>query len=114
MAVDLVDDPAAQDEYQPLHQQVPAQVEDDLRRSGIQVLTTYGLGPRLFMIVEVPDGFEFAAQPGREVDPAVRRWDNLMATLQRPLPGGRAGQIWREPGELYGFRADSGGDPAGG
>ncbi len=55
------------------------------------------------MFIETADDFDperdFAAYESS--DPRVREWQDLMASLQEPVPGARPGEWWAEMELVY-------------
>jgi L-rhamnose mutarotase len=94
-ALDLQDDPQLIAEYRRHHEHVWAEVTQSIRASGIEEMEIYLLGTRLFMIVEVSEGFSFEAKSEADRDnPKVQEWERLMWKFQRPLPQAKAGEKW--------------------
>ncbi|HKR32775.1 MAG TPA: L-rhamnose mutarotase, partial [Terriglobales bacterium] len=55
----------------------------------------YVLGTRLFMIMEVNDGFSFAHKNEADrTNPKVQEWEKLMWKFQKPLPQAKPGEKW--------------------
>ena len=55
----------------------------------------YLLGTRMFMVMEVDDGFSFAAKAKADSEnPKVREWEQLMWKFQRALPNAKPGEKW--------------------
>ena len=94
-ALDLVDDPAMIAEYVEHHKRVWPEVVEALRGIGLQRLTIFLHGNRLFMYCEAPDGFDPARDyQGYTEDPRCREWDALMRRYQRQVPGAPGGSWW--------------------
>lgn len=94
--IDLVDDPALAAEYVRLHQDVWPEVRDGLRSVGVHALDIFRHGLRLFMLLEVADGFEPETDFPAYLDthPRCREWESMMDRFQAPLPGAKAGEKW--------------------
>lgn len=103
-ALDLKDDSALIETYRRYHAVggPPAAVTRALRASGIEVLEIYLCGNRLFMVMEVGEGF--SPQAKAEADggnPDVQRWEELMWQFQQPLPWAEPGQKWVPAQKIY-------------
>lgn len=94
-ALDLKDDPALIAEYERHHERIWPEITESIRAAGVVDMEIYRTGTRLFMVMEVADGFSFDAKAAADAaDPKVAEWEALMATFQRALP-------WAEPGEKW-------------
>ena len=95
LALDLKDDPGLIAEYERFHREVWPEVTGSIRASGIQEMEIYRTGNRLFMVMEVSEGFSFQAkEEADEKDPRVAEWEALMWKFQQPLPWAREGEKW--------------------
>jgi len=95
LALDLKDDPKLIAEYKRHHEKIWPEITHSIKQSGIEDLEIYLLGTRLFMIMEVTDGFSF--EDKREADrtnPKVQEWERLMWRFQQPLPQATPGEKW--------------------
>jgi len=95
LALDLKDDPKLIAEYKKYHEKIWPEITHSIKQSGIEDLEIYLLGTRLFMIMEVTDGFSF--EDKREADrtnPKVQEWERLMWRFQQPLPQATPGEKW--------------------
>ncbi len=62
---------------------------------GVADMEIYLLGTRLFMIMEVKEGFSFEAKARAEREnPKVRAWEELMWKFQQALPEAKPGEKW--------------------
>ena len=95
LALDLKNDPVSIAEYERLHRDVWPEILRSIRESGIQDMEIYRVGNRLFMVMEVSDGFSFEAKArADEAEPRVQEWEDLMWKFQQALP-------WADPGEKW-------------
>lgn len=95
LTLDLKDDPELIAEYRRHHEKIWSEIAASIRRSGIEDLEIYLLGTRLFMIMEVNQGFSFEAKAKADRDdPKVREWEQLMWRFQQPLPTAKPGEKW--------------------
>jgi L-rhamnose mutarotase len=95
LALDLKDDPQLIAEYEAHHQKVSTEILKSIRDSGIERMELFRAGNRMFMIMEVRDGFSFEEkQRMDEANPAVQTWENLMWHYQQALPFSRPGEKW--------------------
>lgn len=95
LALDLKDDAGLISEYERHHEKVWPEITRSIRKSGIEEMEIYRTGNRLFMVMEVSDGFTFEAKADADQsDPRVAEWEKLMWTFQQPLPGAMPGEKW--------------------
>ena len=94
--IDLVDDAELADEYCRLHADVWPEVRDGLRAVGVHELHIFRHVRRLFMLMEVVDGFDPDTDFPAYLDthPRCREWETLMDRFQHPLPEAREGEKW--------------------
>ena len=104
LALDLVDDPDLIARYRDWH--APGrgwpEVTASMKAAGILDMEIYHVGDRLFMIMEVADGFDWDEK--RELDarePRNREWEELMARFQKPLPCAAPDEKWVEMERIY-------------
>jgi L-rhamnose mutarotase len=102
LALDLKEDPALIAEYEQYHKNIWKEIKDSIRESGIESMSIYRTGNRLFMIMEVADGFSFEDKSAADAaNPLVQDWENLMWKFQQPLPWSRPGEKWVLMHELF-------------
>ncbi|TFF39714.1 L-rhamnose mutarotase [Mucilaginibacter psychrotolerans] len=95
LTLDLQDDPTLIAEYEAWHQNVWPEILESITDSGIAHMQIYRYANRLFMIMEVNDGFSFEAKGAADVANAkVQEWETLMWKYQKPLPGSKPGEKW--------------------
>lgn len=95
LALDLKDDEALIAEYEHLHRKVWPSVLESITSSGIEHMSIYRAGNRLFMIMEVNDSFSFDDKASADLmNPEVRKWEELMWKFQQPLPFAEPGEKW--------------------
>ena len=93
-ALDLVDDAENIAAYRRWHEPnaVWPEVTAYIRATGVVSMEIWGVGTRLFMILEVFDDF-----PRPVPEPArVREWEQLMSAFQRPLPQASPDAKWTD------------------
>ena len=97
MAIDLVDDAALIAEYEHWHAEgngSPAN-RQSIVDAGIADMQIYRAGNRMFMIMEVEEGFSFERKAAMDAaNPAVQEWEKLMWKYQQALPFARPGEKW--------------------
>jgi L-rhamnose mutarotase len=95
LTLDLKNDPALIAEYKRYHRRIWPEITESIRSSGIETMEIYLLGTRMFMIMEVADGFSFDAKVKADLaNPKVREWEELMWKFQQPLPNSKPGEKW--------------------
>lgn len=97
LALDLKDDPALIDEYEQWHRRENGwpQVTKSIQDAGITNMEIYRTGNRLFMILEVREGFSFEEKSRLDqLNTKVQEWENLMLQFQEPLPWAAEGEKW--------------------
>jgi L-rhamnose mutarotase len=93
--LDLKDDPKLIAEYKRYHQKVWPEITKSIRDSGIEDMEIYLLGTRMFMIMEVNEGFSFEAKAKADrQNPKVQEWEKLMWKFQQALPQAKPGEKW--------------------
>jgi L-rhamnose mutarotase len=95
LALDLVNDAALIESYVRMHEpdSVWPAVIDHIRATGVLEMEIWQRGDRLFMIIEAADDYPrwmAGAATAAEND----RWESLMETFQRPLPGSDPDEKW--------------------
>lgn len=95
LTVDLKDDPALIEEYKNIHKSIWPDIRERIIADGITVMDIYISGNRLFMIMEVKDGFSFEKKAASDAaDPRVQEWENFMWSFQQSLPWAKPGEKW--------------------
>lgn len=95
LALDLKDDPKLIMEYEAYHKKVWPEILKSIRDAGIGQLEIYRTGNRLFMIMEVKDGFSFEKKTFMDsTNPKVQEWEALMWNYQQALPLAKPGEKW--------------------
>jgi L-rhamnose mutarotase len=95
LALDLKDDPALIKEYEEHHKALWPEIEQSIRESGIQQMSIYRTGNRLFMIMDVDEAFSFERKAGMDAaNNKVQEWESLMWNYQQALPTASPGQKW--------------------
>lgn len=95
LALDLVDDPALIAEYEAYHQNVWPEIKKSILDAGISQMEIYRFTNRLFMIMEVTDGFNFAKKGAADAaNLKVQEWEQLMWKYQQAIPGCKPGEKW--------------------
>lgn len=94
-ALDLVDDPVSISEYEKIHRSVWPEIKTSILESGIEVMDIYRVGNRLFMIMEVKEGFSFDKKTAADAsNPIVQEWEQLTWKYQQALPFAAPGEKW--------------------
>lgn len=94
---DLKDDAVLIAEYRKYHQAVWPEIRASIFESGIIDMEIYLLENRLFMIMEINEGY--SSERKQEMDalnPKVQEWEKLMWKYQQALPKAKPGEKWIE------------------
>ena len=96
LTVNLKDGPGIVETYTRHHRDVWPEVQESLRRVGVEAMDIYLLGRRLVMIVEMRDGLDYrtAFMSHASSSPRVIEWERLMKSLQESPPEAREGEWW--------------------
>ena len=96
--LNLKDDAGIIERYLEYHRSVWPEVEAGLRAIGIHRMLIWILGRRLFMFMETEDHFDPVRDFARYEadDPRAREWQQLMASMQEPVPEAAPGELWAE------------------
>ena len=95
LALDLVNDPLLIDQYKAHHQKVWPEIIKSIKDSGILDMQIYHLADRLFMIIEVEEGFSFEKKKKMDSqNPFVVKWEELMWKYQKKLPFADPSEKW--------------------
>lgn len=95
LTLDLKEDAAIIEEYKKIHKNVWPDILERIKADGITVMDIYNIGNRLFMIMEVKDGFSFEEKAASDAaDPRVQEWENFMWNFQQQLPWAKPGEKW--------------------
>ena len=95
LALDLIDDAQLMAEYKSYHQNIWPEITKSIKDSGIEVLDIYGVGNRMFMIIEANETFSFDEKSKKDANnPKVQEWEELMWKFQQALPWAKAGEKW--------------------
>lgn len=92
---DLKDDPVLIAEYKKYYRAVWPEIRASILESGIIDMEIYLLDNRLFMIMEVNEGY--SPERKQEMDaanPKVQEWEKLMWNYQQALPRAKPGEKW--------------------
>ena len=102
--LDLRDSPELIAEYRKRHSQAEAwpEILAGIREVGILEMEIYLLDTRLFMIVEVPVGFDWDAAMERLASlPRQQEWEDYMAIFQLVKPGSTAAEKWQPMERIF-------------
>lgn len=95
LALDLKDDPRTISEYEEHHKNMSPEILASIRDSGVERMELFRAGNRMFMIMEVMDGFSFGKKAEMDaLNPAVQKWETLMWKYQQALPFAKPGEKW--------------------
>lgn len=117
-ALDLQDDPAVIAAYRGWHEKVWPEIMRGMAGHGVLGQRIYLIGNRLFMVLEVEEGFDYRVDFARYLEntPRAREWDALMRQFQKPVPWAGEGDLWAQMERVYDLNAQLarlGGDPRG-
>jgi len=95
LTLDLKNDPALMAEYKRYHQKIWPEITQSIKDSGIEDMEIYLQGTRMFMIMEVNEGFSLEAKGQADLrNPKVQEWEKLMWKFQQSLPEAKPGEKW--------------------
>ena len=98
----LRDDPGTIERYREHHRRAWPVVPARLREAGIERMRIFLIGRRLFMYCEARDGTDPRSDLARLGDePAYRRWDELMRSMQEVAPEATPGEWWASMEQVY-------------
>ena len=95
LTLDLKNDPALIAAYKKHHEKIWLEITESIRSSGILDMEIYLRGARMFMIMEVDEGFSFEKKANADQqNPKVQEWEQLMWKFQQALPEAKPGEKW--------------------
>jgi L-rhamnose mutarotase len=95
LTLDLKNDQELIAEYRRHHEKIWPEIKRSIKDSGIEDMEIYLLGTRMFMMMEVAEGFSFEAKAKADVsNPKVQEWEKLMWKFQQALPEAKSGEKW--------------------
>jgi len=95
LTLDLKNDPTSIAAYKEYHRKIWPEITESIKSGGILDMEIYLLGTRLFMIMEVDEGFSFEKKVESDrKNPKVQEWETLMWTFQQALPGALPDEKW--------------------
>ena len=104
LALDLKNDVELIAAYEEYHRNVWPEVLQSLSDSGIQNMEIYRISNRLFMIIEVKDGFSFEDKANLDANNTkVQDWEVLMWNYQQALPIAKPGEKWLPMDKIFEF-----------
>jgi L-rhamnose mutarotase len=107
--LDLKDDPRLIAEYRRHHDKIWPEITRSIKDAGIEDMEIYLFGTRMFMIMEVNEGFSFEAKAATDlVNPKVQEWEKLMWKFQQALPHARPGEKWIRMERIFKLEDSSG------
>ena len=91
------------EQYKEYHKAVWDEVKESLHDIGILSNTIYLFGTRLVNIFETVDDFDPATtfEHYCEGRPKVKKWNELMAKFQQPLPEAKEGDWWSQMEKIF-------------
>lgn len=95
LACDLKDDSKLIAEYEEHHRNISPEILESIRASGIHRMELFRAGNRMFMIIQVDDGFSFEEKARLDAaNPRVQEWEQLMWKYQQAIPVAKPGEKW--------------------
>jgi L-rhamnose mutarotase len=102
LALDLKNDPLLIEEYELYHKNIWPEIKKSIENSGIESMSIYRTGNRLFMIMETNDDFSFEKKAAMDAaNPKVQEWEKLMWKFQQSLPWAKEGEKWILMEEIF-------------
>lgn len=106
-ALDLVDEPALIAAYDDWHRKVWPEIIGSITASGITQMQIYRVANRLFMLMEVNEGFRFEDKASADAaNPKVQEWEQLMWQFQQALPFAQPGEKWVLMNKIFDLEQD--------
>lgn len=107
LALDLKDNPAMIAEYEQHHKNISAEVLKSISDSGVERMELFRAGNRMFMIMQVRDGFSFEKKDKMDrANPTVQAWETLMWKYQQALPFSAPGEKWVLMKKIFDTKSD--------
>src|SRR6059058_362292 len=95
LTLDLKNDPDLIRNYEEHHRKVWPEILSSIKDSGIEEMEIYRFGTRLFMIMQVKDGFSFERKAEMDKhNKKVQEWEELMWNYQQSLKEAAPGEKW--------------------
>ena len=104
LACDLKDQQGLIERYKAWHAKGKAwpEITESIKGQGIMDMEIYLTGNRLFMVMEVEDGFDFQRKAENDAKNAkVQQWEKLMEQFQQPLPWAGEHEKWLLTERIY-------------
>lgn len=102
LTLDLKDDAAKIAEYKRHHEKIWPEIRDSLHAAGVTGMEIYLLGTRMFMIMDVAEGFSFERKAEMDrANPKVQEWEALMAQFQAVPEGGDLVKKWQPMEKVF-------------
>ncbi len=102
LTLDLKDDPTLIEEYKRIHQNIWPDIKQRILKDGITVMDIYLSGNRLFMIMEVQNGFSFEEKARSDAeDRRVQEWEQFMWQFQQAVPWAKPGEKWVKMEKIF-------------
>ncbi|MHA8052309.1 L-rhamnose mutarotase [Aquirufa sp. Wall-65K1] len=81
--------------YENYHQNIPAEIAESIRASGIESMEIYRFENRLVMEIVAHDHFSFEEKSKLDAsNEKVQAWEQLMSQFQEIIPGTPQGEKW--------------------
>ena len=95
LTLDLKNDPALIADYERHHEHVWPEITRSIKDAGIENMEIYRLGTRMFMIMDVNEGFSFEKKARADrANPKIQEWEQFMWKFQQSLPEAKPGEKW--------------------
>ncbi|MEY2894590.1 MAG: hypothetical protein RIS42_309 [Bacteroidota bacterium] len=95
LILDLVDEETSIRQYENYHKQIPTEIEQSIRASGITQMEIYRFANRLVMEIIADDTFSFDAKSKMDAEnEGVQAWETLMNQYQQRIPGTKPTEKW--------------------
>ena len=102
LTLDLQDVPAKIAEYKRYHEKIWPEIRDSLYAAGVTQMEIYLLGTRMFMIMDVNEGFSFEKKAQMDsANPKVLEWEAVMANFQAVPEGANPVRRWQAMEKVF-------------